>query len=50
MANRHMRRSAVSAGGVLFPIQKATWKAGESVNMLTRRFVFVPPYIGRMNK
>ena len=38
-----MRRSAVSAGRVLFPIQKTTWKAGESVNMLTRRFAF-PPY------
>ena len=30
MANRHMRRSAVSAGRVLFSIQKTTWKAGES--------------------
>ncbi len=30
MANRHMRRSAVSAGRVLFPIQKTTWKAGET--------------------
>ena len=37
MADRHMRRSAY-------------WKAGESVNMLTRRFAFVPPYIGRMAK
>jgi hypothetical protein len=26
-------------------------ESGESrVNMLTRRFAFVPPYIGRMNK
>ena len=30
MANRHMRRSAVSAGRVLFSIQKTTWKAGET--------------------
>jgi len=35
MADRHMRRSAY-------------WKAGESVNMLTRRFAFVPP-LYRMN-
>ncbi len=30
MADRHMRQSAY-------------WKAGESVNVLTRRFAFVPP-------
>ena len=49
MADRHMRRSAVSAGRVLFPIQKTTWKAGESELICLHgglRF----PYIGRMAK
>ena len=49
MANRHMRRSAVSAGRVLFPIQKTTWKAGESeVICLHGGLRLCRPYIGRM--
>ncbi len=40
---RHMRRSAVSAGRPGGLIREIAWKAGESVNMLTRRFAFVPP-------
>ena len=56
MAHCHMRRSAVSAGRPGGLIREITWKAGESGNMLTRRFAFVPPcggnrpYIGRKAK
>ena len=42
-------------GGLSYPQARLTtetaWKAGGiRVNMLTRRFAFVPPYIGRMAK
>jgi len=51
MALFHMRRSAVSAGRVLFPIQKTTWKAGESgVICLHGGLRLCHPYIGRMAK
>ena len=38
-----IKKQGGECGRVLFSIQKTTWKAGESVNMLTRRFAF-PPY------
>ena len=41
-----MRRSAVSAGRPGGLIREITWKAGESVNMLTRWFVFGNPQSG----
>ena len=49
MAYYYMRRSAVSVGRP-FSYSENRLESGESVNMPTRWFAFVPPCIGRMAK